>query len=299
MQQKNSSDYENIYRNTQNSARYLPFLYSIAKPLYQDPTDNLELPRWHEQVEIKLFLKGKAEIICGPKIFIAEEGDIVLINSGELHGIRQYGDTEPVYHLLMISLEQLVNTYCCRELVMVQEGKTAFHNLIRGSEELKHAFMRLFEELDAQRPAYEMAAMGHLYVLLTLLMREQAKENQPIMPENRKYIEKIQPAIAYMQQYYKQEIRVETLAAACSLSPFHFSRLFKKVTGYTPVSYLNQFRIHKAAALLENDTVSITDIAYAVGYEDEAYFSRCFKNYMHVSPSRYRENRKDAEKRAR
>ena len=281
--------YENIYRNTPGSTGHLPFLYSAAKPLHQDPTDNLEIPRWHEQVEIKLFLHGKAEIICGPHLFIAEEGDVVVINSGVLHGIRQYGDTEPVYHLLMVSLDQLAAEKGGQALVPVLEGRVSFRSLIRGDTELQETFRRLFQELEQQKAGWELAAMGHLAVLLTHLLRIPESGSQFITPENRQYIDKIQPAIVYIQKNYRQSIRVDNLAAAWSLSPWHFSRLFRKATGYTPVDYLNRFRMQKAAAMLEIDGIPVTDIAYSVGFNDEAYFSRCFKNYMQLSPNKYRE----------
>ena len=281
--------YENIYRKSSGNTGHLPFLYSAAKPLHQDPTDNLELPRWHEQLEVKLFLQGKAEIICGPHLFIAEEGDVVVINSGVLHGIRQYGDTEPVYHLLMVSLDQLVSERGIQELKPVLEGRFTFRSLIRGNTEMQDTFLRLFKELEHKHIGWEMASMGYLTVLLALMLRYQESGNQIVTPENRQYIDKIQPAIVYIQKNYQQSLRVETLASACSLSPYHFSRLFRKATGYTPVDYLNRFRMQKAAAMLEIDGLSVTDIAFSVGFNDEAYFSRCFKNYMHLSPNKYRE----------
>ena len=62
--------------------------------------------------------------------------------------------------------------------------------------------------------------------------------------------------------------------------------------GKPPMHYLNEYRVEKACALLENTTYSVTDAALAVGFDDASYFARVFKKQMGVSPRSYK-NRKE------
>ena len=86
----------------------IPFHYQSAKIMSSDTTGTLSEPRWHEELEIKLFLSGHAEIIVGADLFIAGPGDITVINPCQLHGTKPAGDEDAIYHLLMIPCDPAV-----------------------------------------------------------------------------------------------------------------------------------------------------------------------------------------------
>ena len=69
---------------------------------------------------------------------------------------------------------------------------------------------------------------------------------------------------------------------------------FKKITGYTPIKFLNKLRIERAVSLLEiySDTITISEIAERVGFNDVSYFTKLFKKTVGVSPTDYRLNLK-------
>jgi AraC-like DNA-binding protein len=69
------------------------------------------------------------------------------------------------------------------------------------------------------------------------------------------------------------------------MSPFRFSREFKKTFGKTFRDYLIDYRLKEACRLLENPAATITDVTYAVGFNDPSYFSRVFKQRFGVTPS--------------
>ena len=78
------------------------------------------------------------------------------------------------------------------------------------------------------------------------------------------------------------------LAEKFNLSQSHFRKLFKGFTGLSPVEYRNGLRIERAKELLSRNTVSVSEVALAVGIEDQFYFSRIFKEAEGVSPLRYK-----------
>ena len=72
------------------------------------------------------------------------------------------------------------------------------------------------------------------------------------------------------------------------MSPRHFQRLFRTVTGVSPNTYLQKVRIRQACELLASDDARISEVAGAVGFQDRHYFSRMFKKRMGVQPKKFK-----------
>jgi AraC-like DNA-binding protein len=87
----------------------------------------------------------------------------------------------------------------------------------------------------------------------------------------------------------QREIDLEDAASEAGISPFHFLRLFSSVLGVTPHQYLVRSRLRHAARLLADDNISVTDIAYDVGFGDLSNFVRTFHRAAGVSPRKFRE----------
>lgn len=116
--------------------------------------------------------------------------------------------------------------------------------------------------------------------------------SNPIPPELRflsNQKKKTSPAQFFVEAQYHNKICEEQVAKLCGMNASAFSRSFKNEHEMTFRDYLINFRISKARELLQNPDVSVTDIAYAVGFQDPSYFSRTFRRIVDMSPSRYRE----------
>ncbi|MGO4372722.1 helix-turn-helix domain-containing protein, partial [Paenibacillus sp. MCAF20] len=97
----------------------------------------------------------------------------------------------------------------------------------------------------------------------------------------------IDSIIAYTESHYHEDIHRDQLARMVDLNPEYFSRLFKKVTGSTFSSYLTELRIRNAQQYLLTSRGSLREIAHRVGYSNEFYLSRKFKEVTGVSPTFY------------
>lgn len=93
------------------------------------------------------------------------------------------------------------------------------------------------------------------------------------------------PAIYYVEKYYRSKFRIENVAQACGMSPFRFSRAFKDSFDKTFRDYVVDYRLQEACRLLENPNTTVTDVAYAVGFNDPSYFARVFKQRIGTPPS--------------
>lgn len=105
---------------------------------------------------------------------------------------------------------------------------------------------------------------------------------------NRTPADRIAIVREHLRTNLAQPHRLEELAVAAGLSVPHFSALFRKQTGYSPIDFLIRQRVHRACRLLDTTDASISAIAGEVGYEDPYYFARCFRRIVGTSPSEYR-----------
>jgi AraC-like DNA-binding protein/ligand-binding sensor protein len=88
---------------------------------------------------------------------------------------------------------------------------------------------------------------------------------------------------------YTRKISLKEIADASGLSAPYFSSVFKEEMGENLSNYLNRLRVEKAATMLIESDLSLTDIAGACGFEDQSWFSKIFKSYTGVSPGKFRD----------
>jgi len=96
----------------------------------------------------------------------------------------------------------------------------------------------------------------------------------------------------YMEEHFREDMTIESLASQVKRSPKYFSALFKKKYDCTVVEYISKLRLQEARKLMQRGDLKIRDIAHRVGYKDEFYFSRKFKKETGLSPIHYMKNAK-------
>jgi AraC-like DNA-binding protein/quercetin dioxygenase-like cupin family protein len=102
----------------------------------------------------------------------------------------------------------------------------------------------------------------------------------------------IERSILFMKSNLAEKLTLSGIAKEVKLSASHFSLLFRKKTGYSPMEYFIHLRIQKACQLLDSTTYRVSEISEMAGYDDQYYFSRIFKKVMGVSPVNYRKEPK-------
>ena len=260
------SRYEKIRTEVDES----PFLYRLRNVCTHNNVFNL---RWHEEMEIKYILSGKMNISCGTEIICAQEGDVVISNPCEYHGNQVEKDDRAEYQFVCIDINRIFGDNDLTEhWKKYVSGGYRFKNLIRNDREVKKLVKMLFASFQDNRDL--LYSTGLFYMLFSSLQKHIDKEQKHITRNEYSLRQKnvIDTAFAYIQNHYHETIRLEDIASQCFLTEAHFCRLFKQLTGETPIYYINKFRINKAVLYLAESQYSIKEIAEKVGFDDEAYF---------------------------
>lgn len=248
---------------------------------------------WHEQLEILYFLEGKGVIECESKPIEVSSGDIIIINSNELH--CGYCIEKPlVYHYIAVDSSLIKGSFegnCEQKYITpIAQNLIMFCNKIRGNATTIQCIKGIVDEYENKEPGFELSIKSYVYRLLVLLLRNHVDRvlTQREYKTRIQNLERLNKVLDYIESSYAEDITIDQLTEITCLSSDHFSHLFKKLTGKGVNEYINSLRIDKAEMLLKNTGLNITEIAMTTGFNDANYFSRIFRKYKKVSPSAVR-----------
>lgn len=245
----------------------------------------------HERhMELAFIMSGRGRYRIDDKIYDIEEGDVLLLNPGSYHQAlsdSQYPATEFFIGVNDFCFEGMKP--CCIELKTMP--------VYKAGPELKQKLMKLCMLMDAERDYYRVGKyyMMQSYLVQFMLYLIRDEQEPKIMPKGRYLFESINKneivskIIEYFTEHYQDKISLDMISENMYVSPFYISKIFKSITGDTPIRYLINIRLEKAKELLcDNPNLGITEAAEMVGYDDVYHFSKLFKKKFGVSPSKIR-----------
>jgi AraC family transcriptional regulator len=98
-------------------------------------------------------------------------------------------------------------------------------------------------------------------------------------------------AVEYIHDQLHTDLTVARIASAVHISPYHFTRLFKKATGQSPYRYVIEARTKKAKELLTTGKFSMSEIAHQVGFADQSHLTHRVKDFFGVTPKMLQDGR--------
>jgi AraC family transcriptional regulator len=114
--------------------------------------------------------------------------------------------------------------------------------------------------------------------------------DETIESPNNGHLKIVEEAKAYFNENLSSDISLCEVSKSCCTSAFHFARIFKRITSYSPHQYLLGIRIKHGEMMLKNSLVQISDISYSSGFSSVGYFATAFRQKYNMSPSEYRNN---------
>jgi AraC family transcriptional regulator len=162
---------------------------------------------------------------------------------------------------------------------------------LQNDQKLTNVLADFVTELTSEKPGREIVMHALVEQLMVHVLRNYAQPRRSDELELSRVglvDRRIRRSVELMHTQLEQDLTLRALAAASYLSPFHFARLFKKLTGSTPHNYLAGIRAARAQLLLAETELSVTEIGARVGYLSASHFTKAFRLATGTSPREFR-----------
>ena len=123
-----------------------------------------------------------------------------------------------------------------------------------------------------------------LLVMSRLIRANTQNKNKAVCPMH--YVNK---AIFYVENNYDKSITIKDITSFVKIDRTYLYKLFRKYLGESPTMWLNNYRLNKAVEMMENEDISINEIAYSTGFYDVSHFYKAFSKKFKCSPKTYRD----------
>lgn len=163
--------------------------------------------------------------------------------------------------------------------------------VVKRDERLARLTLDLAGELQQKEAGQEMVIAALVEQLIVHLLRHHSnvrRSDELELSRAGLVDRRIRRAIELMHAHLSRELPLEEIAAAAFLSPFHFARLFKKLTGASPHAYLATLRVARAQVLLAETDLSVSEVSTRVGYSSPSHFTKAFRQATGLAPRAYR-----------
>ena len=257
----------------------------------QHRTDGMTVSaHWHEYVEFIWLREGHLTAIVQADTYELEPGDLLIINSGELHMTKVSRESAACpYVLIQLSAQCLAEYFPGKEGLRFSPflGRRELQSNPALFESLS-AMQRLFEE---NEDGYQLLFRARFCEFLYTLYRchsttaFQLGENSNVRDLNR-----VMDTVAWVQSNYRQPLRLEDAAARIGISKEYFCRIFKKYTGQTFLDYLCMVRTTNFYEQLQSSEDSIPDLMERNGLTNYKTFLRTFRCLYGASPQKLRQS---------
>lgn len=266
---------------------------ALSKPLqveYRQINQPFTMPlnHYHEAYEIYYLISGERYYFITDKTYHVIPGDLVLIGINELHKTSQVDTSSHERILINFTPDVLPWKLTAEEnlLACFSGPNNVLRPDIAERNKMEEILFKMIHEKNHQAYGYQTYIKALLVELLILINRQ---KNQKAAPELRHAsYEKIYDVLRFINQHYREDISLDLLSKSFFISPYHLSRTFKKVTGFSFIEYLNSIRTKEAQRLIRDTSQSISHIAASVGFDSLTHFGRVFKSITGLSPSQYR-----------
>lgn len=236
---------------------------------------------WHRSIEIFAVLEGGLQFFINEVEHPLREGDIIIVNSNEIHSI--YSPVQNRTVVLQIPLKTFEDYFTGDQFIRFAHHSKA-HDRAAAS-----LIEEMFASYEEKRCGYEMKVKSQYFMFLYLLVTQyrELEVNEDMVKRNKK-LSKLSSITTYIKEHYTDELSLETLSEIFGYAPAYLSRMFQKYAGINYKSYLQDVRLEYASKELMNTEHPIGEIALDNGFPNSKAFAKAFRKKYGLLPSEYR-----------
>lgn len=274
----------------------------VIRPKYR----NIRIPRHrHEYIELSFILDGEISMEIDGTPIKMSSGDICLMNKNVIHSSEKIGDDIWMFNILMtadffdtifmylLSEDNYISNYIINSLYSESKKKNyILYHLPKNSFE-STLMEQILCEYFLEKPRNQGKILSCLLILFIEISRAVGPEDQKAIKQKHSKIQN--EVFDYLKQHYK-DTTLQSVAKHMCFHPNYLSSLLKAETGRGFKDILIDIRMTEAANLLRNTNRKIEEITSDIGYANETYFYKCFRQKYGISPYNYRKAQKNLKK---
>lgn len=265
---------------------------SFSLKRFSESNQNLK-PHWHYHPELELVFveQGSGKIHIGQHLSHFKNGTLVLIgpNLPHLGFVERFTRNESEI-VIQFKMDFLGNNFfdsnemlAIKQLLERSKSGIRFHNHIKNF--LGNKLKELFEMNNFNRLLYFLRALNQLAQTKDF---DVLNVSGPTVVTNLQDNERLDTIFNYVRNNFSEEIKLKDIADKVSMTVPAFCRYFKKSTQKTFIEFVNEFKIVHATKLLSEGQMSLTEISFECGFNNQSHFIRQFKKITAQTPSEYR-----------
>lgn len=255
--------------------------------------EGFQVLHWHDEVQFVYILKGSVHVKIYDEEFDLQGQDCIFINRTALHQIT--GKEDCHYHSYIIPAKMLDffsgSIMEQNDVAPIINNLVFTHYLLYANVPANHSVLHQINVLDQlyfQNVKYE-----HHEYRLSIELSKVWLEFLSLLPKMKeiapsKNYERIRILISTIHTNYNQPISTQDIADAAHISKTECLRCFQKYIHDTPYQYLMKYRLHMSTSLLTSTEMSVTDIAFNVGFHSTSSYIKYFKLFYKMTPYKYR-----------
>lgn len=262
-----------VYFHTPSETAQSLYFYLRCAGYYQCDA-HYRVRRDHYDSFLLLYVvRGSGYVHMGDRRTVIGEGNIVLLDCYQPH---IYG-TDSGWDILWVHFDGKLARGYFEQIALNQNCLV----LLPDPYSIKRALEKIYRMFHHERRAREAVVSKYIVNILTELLVFEAEPSESSASG-------MEDVLTYIAQNLDQPLTLETLAKSAALSPYYFSRVFKRETGYTPHEYLIHARVNAAKFYLKTTALPGKEIAFRCGFSSESSFCTIFKRVADLTPQAYR-----------
>nr|WP_325259283.1 AraC family transcriptional regulator [uncultured Oscillibacter sp.] len=251
---------------------------------------------WHDELEAILVAEGRVSVSAEGETRRLEAGEGCFFTAGALHCVWQEEAGPVLVHSLVFhprlvggSVESVFWQNYLRPLLSgAAERCVWLSERVPWQKEALEAAEAAWRACGEEPPGFEFLVREGLSRLVFLLSAHRPSAKQGPSEKALRDGERIKTMLLYIQEHCAGELTVADIAGSAAISESECLRCFRGMVGTTPMQYVRQLRVQRAAELLESTEEKIADIGAACGFQEMSYFARTFRALKGETPSQYR-----------
>ena len=285
----------NILQNAAEVIQYdtLDIPYAIQSRKLSNFTDMRALCHWHDDLEFLYLFDGEMMYDVNGKILHLEAGDVVIVNSHQMHFGYSYQEKECIFTCMLFHPDLLkANIFMYQKYVKPIISASALEYWYFPAKDERGDFIRtnIKNLFDAYQTGHlsDYSIVGTFFLFWNELYRHSDPKLYINPTSQNPDIHLQKKMITYITAHYSENIELEDIAAAGNIGRSKCCQIFKTYMQQSPIAYLNAYRMEISCTLLRDTSYSVTSIATSCGFNHLSYFSKIFLQKFGCTPKEYR-----------